>query len=311
MSHWTTADIPPQNGKLAIVTGTGGLGYETALALAAKGAEVILAGRNAAKGAQSISRIRGLHGAARIRFEVLDLASLASVAAFAERMASTGAALDILINNAGVMMLPTRQATADGFEMQIGTNYFGHFSLTGHLLPLLRKTAAPRVVNLASLAHRNGAIHFDDLNWQKTYKPWAAYEQSKLAMLIFALELQRQSDAHGWGLMSNAAHPGFARTELIANGPGTGTWLSRLSALLRPFLSQDAAAGALPTLFAAVSPEAKPAGYYGPDGFYEMKGSPKPAFIAKQALDTGTGRRLWQVSQDLTGVRFGEPAEAA
>ncbi len=304
MTDWTVADIPPQDGKLAIVTGTGGLGYETALALAGAGTDVILAGRNPAKGAASVAAILQVHPRASIRFETLDLANLKSVATFCERMAASHPVLDMLINNAGVMMLPTRQTTADGFEMQLGTNYLGHFALTAQLLPLLRKASAPRVVNLASLAHRRGHIHFDDLQWERRYKAWPAYEQSKLAMLLFALELQRKSDANDWRLHSTAAHPGYARTDLIANGPGTDNWFGRLGALLQPFLSQNAAAGALPTLFAAISPQAQPGGYYGPNGFYEMKGAPVPAFISARANDKGTAARLWQISEELTGSHF-------
>ncbi len=311
MSNWTIADIPPQTSKRAIITGTGGLGFETALALAGAGAEVILAGRNQAKGAASVAKILERHPRAAIRFEMLDLASLASIAAFAERMANTDPTLDILINNAAVMMLPQRRVTEDGFEMQLGTNYLGHFALTARLLPLLRRTREPRVVTVASLAHRRGVIRFDDLQWKKEYRPWAAYEQSKLANLVFALELQRRSDAHGWGVKSVSGHPGYSRTDLIANGPGTESWFMKLGMLLQPLISQDAASGAMPTLFAATALEAKPSGYYGPKGFYEMKGPPAPAFIAPRASDAGTGRRLWQVSEELTGVRFEALSPAA
>ena len=218
MVDWTFSDIPSQRGRRAIVTGTGGLGYETALALVRAGGDVILAGRNLEKGAESVSRIKVEVPAARIAFEQLDLASLASVEDFAGPMLMQHTPLDLLVNNAGVMTPPSRQTTSDGFELQFGTNYLGHFALTGRLLPILNGRG-PRVVNLSSLAHRGGAIHFDDLQWERSYRPWAAYGQSKLAMLMFAFELQRRSDAAGWGLMSNAAHPGYARTELIANGP--------------------------------------------------------------------------------------------
>jgi len=225
MAKWTTNDIPPQKGKLAIVTGTGGLGYETALALAAAGAETIVAGRNETKGRETIRKILALSPRAAVRFEKLDLADLASVAAFAGRMLAADRPIDILVNNAGVMTPPQRQSTVDGFELQFGTNYLGHFAMTARLLPLLRGNGA-RVVQVSSGAHRmGGAIHFDDLQWERSYKPWAAYAQSKLAMVLFALELQRRSDANGWGIRSNAAHPGFARTELIANGPGADSFM--------------------------------------------------------------------------------------
>ncbi len=275
MTDWSTADIPPLDGRTAVITGaTGGLGYETALALAGAGAHVVLTGRNDAKGRDALQNIRSQFPNAGIVYETLDLANLASVAEFAARYAAAHTSLDLLINNAGVMALPQRQVTSDGFEMQLGTNYLGHYALTAHLLPLLRQGHQPRVVNLSSLAHRSGAINFDDLQSARSYNSWKAYCQSKLAMLMFAIELQRRSDAAGWGLMSNAAHPGYARTDLIANGPGTNSLMSQLGRFLQPLISQSAAEGALPTLFAATSPEAKPAGYYGPNWFYELKGPP-------------------------------------
>jgi NAD(P)-dependent dehydrogenase (short-subunit alcohol dehydrogenase family) len=312
MTGWTTADIPPMDGKTAVITGaTGGLGYETALALAGAGAEVVLTGRNDAKGRDALQKIRSQFPNAGIAYETLDLASLASVADFARRFAATHRSLDLLINNAGVMALPQRQMTEDGFEMQFGTNYLGHYALTAHLLPWLRRGNQPRVVSLSSLVHRWGAIDFDDLQGSRSYGPNKAYGQSKLAMLMFALELQRRSDASGWGLMSNAAHPGYARTELIANGPGASGFLWQLNKLLRPYVSQSAAEGALPTLFAATSPEAKPAGYYGPDWFYELKGPPVPAKIMPQAKDAAAAALLWDVSAALTGVSFDQAAAAA
>jgi NAD(P)-dependent dehydrogenase (short-subunit alcohol dehydrogenase family) len=312
MSGWTIADIPPQNGKTAIITGaTGGLGYETALALAGAGAKVVLTGRSDAKGRAALENIAAQFPKASISYETLDLATLNSVADFAARFAGAHNSLDLLVNNAGVMALPARQATTDGFEMQLGTNYFGHYALTARLLPLLRRANQPRVVNLSSLAHRSGAIHFDDLQSARAYAPWKAYCQSKLAMLVFALELQRRSDAAGWGPMSNAAHPGYARTDLIANGPGASGLLWRLSKSLQPLMSHSAAEGALPTLFAATSSAAKAAGYYGPNGFYEMKGPPSPAKIMPNAKDKATAARLWDVSAALTGVSFEQVAAAA
>jgi NAD(P)-dependent dehydrogenase (short-subunit alcohol dehydrogenase family) len=312
MTDWSTADIPPLNGKTAVITGaTGGLGYETALALAGAGANVVLTGRNEAKGRDALQNIRSQFPNAEIAYETLDLANLASVAEFASRYAAAHASLDLLVNNAGVMALPQRQVTSDGFEMQLGTNYLGHYALTAHLLPSLRQGDRPRVVNLSSLAHRSGAINFGDLQSAKSYSSWKAYCQSKLAMLMFALELQRRSDAAGWGLMSNAAHPGFARTDLIANGPGANSLMSQLGRFVQPLISQSAAEGALPTLFAATSPDAKPAGYYGPNGFYEMKGPPVPAKIMPQAKDAAAAARLWDVSATLTGVAFAPVAAAA
>ena len=312
MTDWTIADIPPLNGKTAVITGaTGGLGYETALALARAGASVVLTGRNEAKGRHALQAIRSQFPNAEIVYENLDLANLASVADFATRYAAAHASLDLLVNNAGVMALPQRQVTSDGFEMQLGTNYLGHYALTAHLLPWLRRGHQPRVVNLSSLAHRSGKIDFDDLQCTRSYTPWKAYTQSKLAMLMFALELQRRSDAAGWGLMSNAAHPGFARTDLIANGPGASGLLWHVSRWLQPYVSHSAAEGALPTLFAATSPEAKPAGYYGPNGFFELKGPPAAAKIMPQAKDAAAAARLWDVSAALTGVSFDQIAAAA
>ncbi len=312
MTGWTTADIPSQNGRTAVITGaTGGLGYETALALAGAGANVVLTGRNDAKGRHAIEQIRGRFPNARISYEMLDLANLASVADFAARFTAAHASLDLLVNNAGVMALPKWQVTADGFEMQFGTNYLGHYALTAHLLPLLRRGNGPRVVNLSSLAHRSGTIDFDDLQGAKSYNPFKAYCQSKLAMLMFALELQRRSNAAGWGLLSDAAHPGYALTDLIANGPGSGGWMGLVGRVLQPIAAQSAAAGALPTLFAATSPQAQPGGYYGPNWFYELKGPPEPAKIMPRARDAAVAAKLWDVSASLTGVSFGQVAVAA
>ncbi len=244
---WTAADIPDQSGRYAVVTGTGGLGYETALQLARHGAEVVLAGRNAAKGAASLARIRAATPAAKIVFEDLDLADLKSVARFpAARMIAQGRPLDLLVNNAGVMAFPMRRVTADGFEAQFGTNHLGHFALTARLLPLLRAARQPRVVTVSSHMHHIGRIRFRDLQAQRRYAPNRAYGQSKLANLLFMLELQRRGDAKGWNILSNAAHPGGAATELIPNGPGTGGWMAALG----KWLLQSAADGALPQLFA-------------------------------------------------------------
>lgn len=304
MTEWTIANIPPQAGKLAVVTGaTGGLGYQTAMRLAQAGAEVVLTGRNEAKGREAVSKIRNQFPDANISFEALDLANLASVADFAGRFATAHSSLDLLINNAGVMALPTRQTTADGFEMQFGTNYLGHYALTARLLPLLRRAHQPRVVSLSSIAHRMGFIQFSDLQGERFYSPWKAYNQSKLAMLMFALELQRRSDAAGWNLMSNASHPGWARTDLFTNGPGFGL-ISFASQLAAPLFSQSAESGALPTLFAATSPQAEGGGYYGPNGLNELRGPPAPARIMPQARDRAAAGKLWDVSQQLTAVSF-------
>ncbi len=305
MATWTTRDIPDQSDKLAIVTGaTGGLGLETALALAGAGAEVILAGRNPAKGRAAETLIRTRYDNARVRFAIVDLASLASVAAFAERMLAAGRPIDILVNNAGVMALAKRETTVDGFERQFGTNYLSHFALTARLLPLLIAAKA-RVVQLSSIAHRGGQIRLDDLNYVNGYKPWPVYAQSKLAMLMFALELDRRSDANGWGLTSVAAHPGVASTDLMANGPGAGGGImSWISGLAVKAIGQPAAEGALPQLMAATMPGVAGGQYFGPQGWKEMKGPPGPAKIEPQALDAGVAAKLWAASETLTGVRF-------
>ena len=312
----TRADegVPYQAGRVAIVTGaTGGLGYETALALAAAHARVVVTGRNAAKGWAAVNAIRALHPHADVRFEALNLASLASVKAFSDKMHARDKPVHLLVNNAGVMALPARRLTGDGFEMQIATNYLGHFALTAQLLPLMRRATRPRVVSLSSVAHRGARIHLADLQ-SSNYDPWRAYSQTKLAMLMFALELQRRSDANGWGLMSNAAHPGWARTGLFANGPNTGpclTWQRVVTALAAPFLSHSAEAGALPTLYAATSPDAKGGVMYGPIGFGEMKGPPGLARIAPQAQDTSVAESLWDESVAMTGVPFPAATHAA
>lgn len=308
MTRWTQVDIPSQHGRTAIVTGTGGLGFEDALALARAGASVVVAGRNEAKGAEAVRRIRASVPTARVGFEPLDLARLSSVSAFAARIAERHQALDILINNAGVMVPPRREVTADGFELQLGTNYLGHFALTAHLLPLL--SAEARVVSLSSVAARAGVIDFDDLNATRGYAAMAAYSQSKLACLMFALELQRRSDAGGWRIRSIASHPGIARTDLLHNGPGRHS-AHGLARTLLPFLFQPADRGALPTLYAATAPDAAEGGYYGPDGIAEVRGHPTFAKVPVQARDQAVAARLWHVSEELTGVSFPQRSRAA
>ncbi|MBK3398751.1 MULTISPECIES: SDR family oxidoreductase [Methylobacterium] len=305
MSGWTLADLPSQAGRTAIVTGTGGLGLEDALALAGAGAEVIVAGRNPDKGAAALARIRQAVPEARVAFEPLDLASLASVATFAERMAGSRDRIDLLINNAAVMAPPTRQVSADGHELQFATNHLGHFALAARLLPLLRRAGAPRVVSLSSVAARSGRIAFDDLQSERAYRPMAVYSQSKLTCLMFALELQRRSDAGGWGLASLAAHPGIARTDLLPNGAGARS-VGGLARSLLWFLFQPVAQGALPTLYAAAAPAAKAGGYYGPIRLGETRGAPGPARIPSQALDEAAAARLWEISERLAGVSFPE-----
>ncbi len=294
--------------KTAVVTGaTGGLGYATAVGLARTGARVVLAGRNAAKGQAALTRLRREVCDAVAEFELLDLASLASVAGFAERMLAAHPALDILVNNAGVMAPPVRRKTADGFELQFGTNYLGHFALTARLMPaLLRAEQGARVVQVSSLAHRGGVMAWGDLQGERRYNAWKSYGQSKLAMLIFALELARRAKAHAWPLVSVAAHPGWAVTDIITNGPGGGAPGVKEYVMQAGFrlFGQSATDGARPIIFAAASPDAKAGGYYGPTGFQEIKGPSGPSRVMPQAQDAGAGKRLWTVSETLTGAAF-------
>ena len=303
--NWTASDIPPQSGRSVVITGTGGLGYETALELAKAGASIIMAGRNKKKGEISVNKILESVPTANIRFEELDLADLGSIEAFSTRMKQQCESLDLLINNAGVMSPQKRRTTKDGFELQFGTNYLGHFALTSQLLPLLKKGKEPRVVNVSSIAHRTGIIDFDNLESENMYKPMVAYSQSKLANLMFSFQLQRQSDAEGWGISSIAAHPGVSNTALISNGMGKNTLVGFLGGLLGPLVFQSASKGALPLLFAATSPDAEGGAYYGPSKFNEVRGLPRLAKAEPQSKDEKVAIRLWNVSKKLTGVDFG------
>jgi len=305
-------DIPDQTGTLAVVTGANsGIGFGVSQRLAAAGAMVILAVRNRDKGNQAAQAIRADSPGAQVVVEQLDLASLASVEAFAARLLTRDQPINTLINNAGIMTPPTRHITTDGFELQLGTNYLGHFALTGRLLPLLRKAGSARVVTLSSLTNRIGAINFDDLQSEHSYRSQRAYGQSKLATLLFAMELNRRSVRSGWGIRSNAAHPGATLTNLQTTGPtlgrGSSTLLERLGMRLTrmiPGFWQEIAQGALPTLYAATSPLALGGGYYGPGGFAELTGMPAVARIPRRARNEQTAQRLWQVSEQLTSVSF-------
>jgi NAD(P)-dependent dehydrogenase (short-subunit alcohol dehydrogenase family) len=306
MATWTTSSIPDQSGQLAIITGaTGGLGLETALGLVGAGAEVILAGRNPTKGRDAEALIRHKYKSAKVRFELADMASLKSIKDFSDRMFAAGRPIDILVNNAGIMAPHDRGTTADGFELQIGTNYLSHFALTGRLLPLL-SAAKARVIQLSSFGHRTGKIQLDDLNYERGYDAFPVYSQSKLAMLMFALELDRRSNAKGWGLTSVAAHPGFARTDLFANGPASGAniLLRTIIPIAKLIMGQSAAAGALPTLMAATMPGVKGGQYFGPQGFKEFKGRPGPGKIESQAFDAAVAAKLWNLSEGMTGVTY-------
>lgn len=304
MEKWTVADIPSQAGKLAVVTGANsGIGWHTALELARAGSEVILATRSEAKGREAVELIRRQLPQARVRAEVLDLASLRSVRAFAAKVGGE-ARLDLLVNNAGVMSVPQRETTADGFERQFGTNFLGPFALTGLLMPALQRAASPRVTTVASGAANLGLrrINFDDLQWERSYGPWKAYCQSKLADLMFMLELGRRCADAGVGLLSNAAHPGFARTNLQTSGPGRPQ--NSIEKIMTSFMSHDAAHGALPTLRAATAMDATPGSYYGPDRMFQLKGDPVLVPVPKPARDEAASRKLWEVSEKLTGVQW-------
>ncbi|NKM88141.1 SDR family NAD(P)-dependent oxidoreductase [Rhizobium laguerreae] len=306
---WTLDDMPSQKGRTILITGTGGLGFEDALALARAGGDVIIAGRNPMKGAEAIRRIKEQAPQASVTLEIVDLGDLASIEALAKRLKETRDHIDVLINNAGVMTPPTRQTTKDGFELQFGTNYLGHFALTGHLLPLLMRGQVPRVVTVSSIAVRSAsaAINFDDLQAERHYKPMPVYTQSKLACLMFAFELQRRSEEAGWGVTSIAAHPGVSRTDLLHNAPGRHSAQGLLRTFLW-FLFQPVAQGALPTLFAATSPEARGGGYYGPDRLSETRGHPTEAQIPRQSMEKHVAHKLWEVSEKLTGISFNDQA---
>ncbi|MFE9910842.1 SDR family oxidoreductase [Streptomyces clavifer] len=307
MRDVTVTDL---RGELAVVTGASdGLGLGLAVRLARAGAELILPVRNAAKGAAALDRIRTDVPGARLSTRVLDLASLASVEGLADTLKAEGRPINLLINNAGVMTPATRHTTADGYELQFGTNHLGHMALTSRLLPLLRAGRA-RVTTVTSSAARNGTIDWDDLQSEKRYAPVRAYGRSKLANLLFALELNRRSTAGGWGIVGNAAHPGTTLTNLYASGPNLGrarpaphqAVIERLARW--GLLVHSVDAGLLPLLYAATSPEAGGGLLYGPDGPGQFTGSPTRLAVYRSARSEATAARLWQVSERLTEVPF-------
>lgn len=293
---WNERDIPDQHGRVAIVTGANtGLGFETARALAARGATVVLAVRDVEKGKRAAARIGG-----DVTVHELDLASLDSVRAAAAGLRAAYQRIDLLINNAGVMYTP-KQTTRDGFEMQFGTNHLGHFALTGLLLERLLPVPGSRVVTVSSVGHRiRAAIHFDDLQWERSYSRVGAYGQSKLANLMFTYELQRRLAASGT-TAAVAAHPGLSNTELARNSPA---FLRLPINWLAPVITQNAANGALPTLRAATDPAVLGGQYYGPGGVGEARGYPRLVTSSPDSYDVALQRRLWAVSEELTGVRF-------
>lgn len=296
-TKWTTQNIPDQNGKTVIITGsTSGLGKEATRVLAGKGAKVIMAVRNTEKGDHVAKEIKNQFQAAELVVMNLDLASMKSVKSFADKFASQYKRLDILINNAGVMMSPFSR-TEDGFEIQMGTNHLGHFALTGHLMPLLRKTKGSRIVATSSMAHRMGKIDFSDFNWEKRkYNTNRAYGDSKLANLYFTYELTKKLSSDPDAPMVTVAHPGVTSTELARHKP--------FFSFLNIFFAQSAEKGTLPTLRAATDPEAKPGDYFGPDGFMEMRGYPVKVESNELSKNAGNARKLWELSEQLTAVRY-------
>ena len=300
--QWTTDDIADQHGRVAVITGANtGLGLETAKALAARGASVVLAVRNTDKGKQAAATITAASPGADVTVQELDLSSLASVRETAAALSAGHERIDLLINNAGVMYTP-RQTTADGFELQFGTNHLGHFALTGLLLDRLLAAPGSRVVTVSSVGHRIRArINFDDLQASRNYSRVAAYGQSKLANLLFTYELQRRLAASAASTIAVAAHPGGSNTELVRNSPAP---LRALNTVFGRFVTQSAAMGALPTLRAATDPGVIGGQYYGPGGFRELRGSPRVVQSSAQSHDAEIQRRLWSVSEELTGVTF-------
>jgi NAD(P)-dependent dehydrogenase (short-subunit alcohol dehydrogenase family) len=300
---WTTDRIPDQSGRTAVVTGANsGLGLITARELARAGADVVLACRNVEKGASAKSEIEAAAPNATVELEDLDLGSLESVRAFAERFRRGGAGLDLLVNNAGVMA-PPRRETADGFELQIGTNHLGHFALTGLLIGAMEDREDARVVTLTSGAHRMGHIAFDDLQAERGYRRWRAYGQSKLANLLFALELDRRLRAAGSKVKSLAAHPGYAATNLQS---AAAPLVDRVVMVVtNAVLAQSAERGALPQLYAATQPGLEGGAFVGPDGFQEQRGHPQLVRPHnREAYDEDIARRLWELSEELTGVSW-------
>ncbi len=306
MQHFGENDVPDLRGRAAIVTGgNSGIGLEAARILATKGAHVVLGCRNTGKAKDAVDAIRSAAPGARVEARDLDLASLDSIRAFAARWNAEEAPLHLLCNNAGVMAIP-RRLTADGFEMQLGTNHLGHFALTGLLLPRILATQDARVVNVSSTAHRSGRIDFEDLHGERSYGRWRAYGQSKLANLLFTFELGRRLGAKGARAIAVACHPGYAATNLqfVAARMDRSTLLERVMRLGNALFSQSAAMGALPTVYAATAPGVRSGDYFGPDGFAELWGHPKPVGCTERARDVETARRLWDVSETLTGVSF-------
>ncbi len=301
-ANWTAADVPDQSGRVAVITGSNtGIGYQAAAVLAAKGAHVVLAVRNLDRGKAAAERIRAATPHADVTLQQLDLTSLASIAVAAADLRAAYPRIDLLINNAGVMTTP-KATTTDGFELQFGTNHLGHFALAGQVLENMLPVEGSRVVTISSNGHRAGSINFDDLQSERSYNRLRAYGQAKLANLLFTYELNRRLSARAAPTIAVAAHPGSAATELTRNLPGI---IRPPVELLWNLVAQDAAMGALPTLRAATDPSVRGGQYYGPDGFGEQRGHPKVVQSNSKSHDVAVQQRLWAVSEELTGVKFG------
>ncbi len=309
MSSWTAEDIPDLTGRTAVVTGANsGLGFVTARELGRRGAHVVVAARSPERGEAALRELQAAVPGAAFELQALDLGSLESVRAFAAAVAAAHPALDLLVNNAGVMM-PPKGTTADGFETQFGTNHLGHFALTGLLLSALSAASAARVVTVSSIEHKPGKIAFDDLAGERSYAPRKAYQQSKMANALFGLELHRRLQAAGSPVASLLAHPGYSATNLQTTGP-TGL-MKVFGAIGNKLIAQPVDRGALPQLRAATDPAARSGQFYGPDGFQEMRGDPELVEVVPYGQDAGTAARLWTVSEELTGVAYDLPVAPA
>jgi NAD(P)-dependent dehydrogenase (short-subunit alcohol dehydrogenase family) len=303
MADWTAADVPDQSGRVAVVTGANvGLGLATARELGRAGARVVLGVRNTTKGDQAAATIRSRAPGAELEVRQLDLADLESVWEFTSAVAAAHTCIDLLINNAGIMAAP-RRLTEQGFESQFGTNHLGHFALTGLLLPALLKTPSPRVVTVSSFLHRRGTMRFDDLHGEREYDRWGAYSQSKLANLMFCFELQRRATEAGSALVSLAAHPGYAATNLQFAATDR-LYEKAIGWIGNRLLAQSADMGALPTLYAATVPDLPGGTFIGPGGRKQQRGYPTVVTAASKAYDEQAWRRLWEVSEQLTGVHY-------
>ena len=302
---WTPAQMPDLSGRVAVVTGANvGLGLHTSIELARHGAHVVMTARDPRRGDEALGQVRVQAPGTSVELARLDLADLASVRAFADTTLGTHGRIDILVNNAGVMALPTRRVSADGFEMQLATNHLGHFALTGLLLPALL-AGSSRVVTVSSNAHRAGRIDLDDLQSERRYSPWPAYSQSKLANLLFTMELQRRADRAGADITSVGAHPGLSATNLTLSGPGAGRPLvGRIADAVAKVFGQSAQLGAWPSLYAATMPDVRGAEYFGPNAFGGWRGHPERTTAKPPAYDPDIAAQLWARSAELTGVAY-------